>query len=125
MRRRKILTQKNCIILRRKLKKYLLEILEEEENFNTLADLKKDAERVEVYESQKFLYPHHVEQWLRGLPIGTAYETYNIMLMLFSFLGMNGKEEIKRLETYWKEESIDLDNFYWNCLADIIYFDAE
>lgn len=69
--KRKILTVKNRAILYKKLRAYLVEILEDEENFDSFEDLYQDAYRVKVYGYTKTLTPALITQWLTGLPIGT------------------------------------------------------
>lgn len=68
--KRKILTVKNQAILYKRLKAYLEEILEDEENFDSFEDLYQDAYRVKVYGRNKALTPSLITEWLMGLPNG-------------------------------------------------------
>lgn len=120
MRKTKILTVRNRVIMERKLEKYLEEVLKEEEYINSFEKAFQDAKRVEVYGNRKTLTPTLISDWLRGLPIGIAYATYNICVMLLSFIG-KAESEVQKLETVYFESTIDLDNFYWETLGRIIY----
>ena len=121
--KRKILTVKNQAILYKKLRAYLVEILEDEENFDSFEDLYKEAYRVEVYEYTKTLTPALITQWLTGLPIGTEYMTYSICLMLLEWLNLdkNYVDKLGEDRSIYLESQSDLDSFYWNTLGRIIY----
>lgn len=114
---RKFLTQKNQKVLARALKNYLLNVLKEEEHLNTLKKCYKDAERVKCYGNHTTLTVKDVDDWLRGLPLSTAYMTYNICKMLFSFVGLDYDVDADR----FREDSYDLDCYYWHILAIWIY----
>lgn len=122
MRKKKILTVKNRIIMERKLEKYLEEVLKEEEHINSFEKAFHDAERVEVYGNRKTLTPALVSDWLRGLPIGIEYVTYNVCVMLLSFIGKE-ESEVRKPETVYYDYDCagDLDDFYWKTLGRIIY----
>ena len=121
--KRKILTVKNQAILYKKLRAYLVEILEDEENFDSFEDLYKDAYRVKVYGHIKTLTPALITQWLTGLPIGTEYMTYSICLMLLEWLNLdkNYVDKLGEDRSIYLESQSDLDSFYWNTLGRIIY----
>ena len=119
----KILTEKNQSILYTKLTDYLKEVLEDEENFYTFEDLYKEAERVEVCGNIKYLTPALITEWLTGLPIGTAYMTYDICIMILDFLNLD-KSYAGKLgdgDSIYVESQTDLDSYYWEALGDIIY----
>lgn len=121
--KRKILTVKNQVILYKKLRAYLVEILEDEENFDSFEDLYQDAYRVKVYGRLKTLTPALITQWLTGLPIGTEYMTYSICLMLLEWLNLdkNYADKLGEDNSIYLESQSDLDSFYWNTLGRIIY----
>lgn len=121
--KRKILTVKNQAILYKKLRAYLVEILEDEENFDSFEDLYQDAYRVKVYGRLKTLTPALITQWLTGLPIGTEYMTYSICLMLLEWLNLdkNYADKLGEDNSIYLESQSDLDHFYWNTLGRIIY----
>ena len=121
--KRKILTVKNQAVLYKKLKAYLEEILEDEENFDSFEDLYQDAYRVKVYGRDKALTPALIADWLMGLPIGTEFETYRICLMIFKWLNLdkNNADKLGEDSSIYLESESDLDSFYWNTLGRIIY----
>ena len=123
MRRTKILTRKNKLILYKKLTGYLKEILDDEENFSTFEDLYKEAERVKLYGNIRYITPSLVTEWLRGLPIGTEFITYNICAMILGFLNLD-KSYAGKLgddDSIYVESQTDLDSYYWALLGKIIY----
>lgn len=123
MRKTKILTKKNQGILYTKLTDYLKEVLDEEENFSTFEDLYKEAERVKVYGNIKYLTPSLITEWLTGLPIGTTFTTYNICVMILDFLNLDTgyAEKLGDDDSVYIESQVDIDNYYWTSLGQIIY----
>ena len=123
MRRTKILTKKNKVILYKKLTDYLKEVLDEEENYSTFEDLYREAERVKVFGNIKYLTPALITEWLTGLPIGTAYITYDICIMILGFLNLdkNYAEKLGDDGSIYVESQTDIDSYYWETLGDIIY----
>ena len=119
----KILTRKNQFILYTKLADYLKEILDDEENFSTFEDLYREAERVKVFGNIKYLTPALITEWLTGLPIGTAYITYDICIMILGFLNLdkNYAEKLGDDDSIYVESQTDMDSYYWETLGDIIY----
>ena len=119
----KILTRKNQFILYTKLTDYLKEILDDEENFSTFEDLYKEAERVKVFGNIKYLTPALITEWLMGLPIGTAYITYDICIMILGFLNLdkNYAEKLGDDDSIYVESQTDIDSYYWTTLGKIIY----
>jgi len=119
----KILTKKNQFILYTKLTDYLKEVLDDEENFSTFEDLYQEAERVKVYGNIKYLTPALITEWLTGLPIGTAYITYNICVMILDFLNLdkNYAGKLGDDDSIYVESQTDIDSYYWKTLGDIIY----
>ena len=122
MRRTKILTEKNKFILCRKLTGYLKEVLDGEESYSTFEDLYQEAERVEVY-GNRHLTPALIAEWLRGLPVGTEYVTYNICIMILRFLSLNESYagKLGDGDSIYVESQTDIDKYYWETLGDIIY----
>ena len=123
MRRRKILTKKNKVILYKKLTEYLKEVLSEEENYSTFEDLYQEAKRVRAYGNKRYLIPSQIPVWLRGLPIGTEYATYDICVMIMGFLGLD-KSYAGKLgddDSIYVESQTDIDSYYWTTLGEIIY----
>ena len=123
MRRTKILTKKNKAILYKKLTEYLKEVLSEEENYSTFEDLYQEAKRVKSYGNKRYLIPSLIPAWLRGLPIGTEYVTYDICVMILGFLDLD-KSYAGKLgddDSIYIESQTDIDNYYWTTLGEIIY----
>lgn len=118
MKRRHVLTQKNRRKLYAGLKKYLNEVLQDEEYTNTMEKLKADAVRVQCYPASPYLTSKKCADYLRGLPISTEYVTYNIVGMLLSMVNLNIEDFNNGL---YVEDDFDLDNFYWDYLGCIIY----
>ena len=119
----KILTRKNQLILYTKLTGYLKEILDDEENFSTFEDLYNEAERVKVCGNIKYLTPALIAEWLTGLPIGTAYITYDICTMILGFLNLDKKYagKLGDDDSIYVESQTDIDSYYWTTLGKIIY----
>ena len=123
MRRIKILTNRNKAILYKKLTDYLKEVLDGEENYSTFEDLYQEAERVKVYGNIRYLTPSLITEWLRGLPVGTEYATYDICVMILGFLGLD-KSYAGKLgdeDSIYIESQTDIDSYYWETLGNIIY----
>ena len=123
MHRTKILTKKNQVILYKKLTDYLKEVLDEEENYSTFEDLYQEAERVKVYGNIRYLTPSLITEWLRGLPVGTVYATYDICVMVMGFLSLD-KSYAAKLgdeDSIYVESQTGIDSYYWTVLGDIIY----
>ena len=123
MRRIKILTKKNQVILYKKLTDYLKEVLKEEENYSTFEDLYQEAERVKVYGNIRYLTPSLITEWLRGLPISTEYVTYDICVMIMGFLNLDERYagKLGDDDSIYVESQTDIDSYYWAALGDIIY----
>ena len=123
MRRIKILTKKNRVILYKKLTEYLKEVLNEEENYSTFEDLYQEAKRVKSYGNKRYITPSLITQWLQGLPIGTEYVTYGICVMIMGFLDLD-KSYAGKLgdeDSVYTESQTDIDSYYWDTLGEIIY----
>ena len=123
MRRIKILTKKNKAILYKKLTEYLKEVLDGEENYSTFEDLYQEAKRVKVYGNIRYLTPSLITEWLQGLPISTAYTTYDICVMIMDFLDLDKSyaEKLGDEDSIYVESQTDIDSYYWTALGDIIY----
>ena len=123
MRRTKILTKKNKFILYKKLTDYLKEVLDEEENYSTFEDLYQEAKRVKSYGNIRYITPSLITEWLRGLPVGTEYVTYDICIMILRFLGLD-ESYVGKLgddDSIYIESQTDIDSYYWETLGNIIY----
>ena len=123
MHRIKILAKKNHVILYKKLTEYLKEVLDEEENYSAFEDLYQEAKRVKSYGNKRYLIPSLIPEWLRGLPIGTEYVTYDICVMIMGFLNMD-KSYAGKLgddDSIYIESQTDIDSYYWDTLGEIIY----
>ena len=123
MKRTKILTKKNQVILYKKLTEYLKEVLSEEENYSTFEDLYQEAKRVKLYGNNRYLTPSLITEWLRGLPISTVYATYDICVMIMGFLDLD-KSYAGKLgddDSIYAESQTDIDSYYWETLGNIIY----
>ena len=123
MRRIKILTKKKRVILYKKQTEYLKEVLDEEENYSTFEDLYQEAKRVKSYGNKRYLIPSQIPGWLRGLPIGTEYVTYDICVMILGFLNMDKSyaEKLGDEDSIYIESQTDIDNYYWATLGEINY----
>ena len=123
MRKIKILTKKNQVILYKKLTDYLKEVLSEEENYSTFEDLYQEAKRVKSYGNKSYLTPSLITQWLQGLPIGTEYVTYGICVMILRFLGLDESYagKLGDEDSIYVESQTDIDSYYWTTLGGIIY----
>ena len=123
MRRTKILTKKNQVILYKKLTEYLKEVLDEEENYSTFEDLYQEAKRVKSYGNKRYITPSLITEWLRGLPISTEYVTYGICVMILRFLGLDESyaEKLGDEDSIYIESRTDIDSYYWDTLGEIIY----
>lgn len=106
-----ILTGRNKQLLESYLTYYLAKVLAEEDELNTFEKLYKDAYRVEVYGSRKYLHLDLIKSYLMGLPIPVAYANYEIVDMLLQAIPDSNKY------TYDEEELVD---FYWETLTCII-----
>ena len=123
MGRIKILTKQNQVILYKKLTGYLKEVLDGEENYSTFEDLYREAERVKLYGNIRYITPSLITEWLRGLPVGTEFMTYNICVMILGFLGLNEScaEKLGDAASVYAESQTDIDSYYWDTLGEIIY----
>ena len=123
MRRIKILTKKNQAVLYKKLTDYLKEVLDEEENYSTFEDLYQEAKRVKSYGNKRYITPSLITQWLQGLPISTAYTTYDICVMIMGFLDLDESYagKLGDEDSIYIESQTDIDSYYWAALGDIIY----
>ena len=123
MRRTKILTKKNRFILYKKLAGYLKEVLDGEENYSTFEDLYQEAERVKSYGNIRYITPSLITEWLRGLPVGTVYATYDICVMILRFLNLDESYagKLGDEDSVYVESQTDIDSCYWETLGNIIY----
>ena len=119
--KRKFLTKENKQKLESFLTKYLNEVFSEEENTTGFKKAYEEAYRVEIYGNRHFLTVELISDWLRGLPIGIEYMTYNIVCMFLKVI--TGSENYKQIENYL-EEDYDLDCYYWETLGKVILREA-
>ena len=123
MRRIKILTKKNQVILYKKLTDYLKEVLDEEENYSTFEDLYQEAKRVKACGNIRYITPSLITAWLQGLPVGTVYATYDICVMILHFLDLDESYagKLGDEDSIYVESQTDIDSYYWDTLGEIIY----
>ena len=122
MGRKQLLNQKNRLKLYGFLKDYLLEVLEEEEGINTFKKAFEEAKRVQLYGNRKFMTAFYVSEWLRGLPIGITYCTYNIVCLILN--GITGSPDYEQKKEFIPIDDYAIDDFYWETLGRIIYNEA-
>lgn len=115
---RKFLTVRNKAKIKTFLKGYLKEVLTEEECINTFSKALTEAKRTQLYGSKRIITPLLVSDYMRGLPVHVTYMTYSIVCLLLKVV--TGSDEYNQMKNY-SEEDIDLDDFYWNTLGEIVY----
>ena len=123
MRRTKILTKKNQVILYKKLTDYLKEVMDEEENYSTFEDLYQEAKRVKACGNIRYITTSLITEWLQGLPVGTVYATYDICVMILHFLDLDESYagKLGDEDSIYVESQTDIDSYYWDTLGEIIY----
>lgn len=119
-----MLTKHEKEILKKNLRQYLLSVLAEEEYYNTIEKCREEVRRTQDYllaRGRQLAFC--CSEWLRGLPIGVEFMTWNICKMFFDWLGFEydlhfslGEVEAggRKFDTY------DLDCLYWRLLGEII-----
>ena len=117
---RKFLTELNRRKIHDFLKSYLLEVFSHEEYITDFRKAYEEAERVEVYGDRK-LTPALVADWLRGLPLGVSYTTYNICRMLLEVV--TGSKDYSKINEF-KTNYYEIDSFYWEEMGRIIYYEG-
>ena len=120
-RKKQFLTMKNREKLEAFLMEYLKEVFEDEEYITDFKKAYDEAYRVEIYGNRRFLTSGYIADWLRGLPLGTEYVTYNIICMLLK--AVTGSADYSQLENY-SEDDYSLDSYYWETLGRIILREA-
>lgn len=115
--KKKFLTLENKRKLESFLTKYLKEVLSEEETTTDFKKAYEEAYRVEIFGGRHFLTAELISDWLRGLPIGIEYMTYNIVCMFLEVI--TGSDDYMQLENYL-EDDYALDCYYWETLGRII-----
>jgi len=120
MRKLKLLSVRNQKKMYKGLEAYLTSVIDNEEFLNTFKKVYEDAKRVELYAPRQIFTVGMIADYLRGLPLCTEYLTYNICKMLLSYIGKN-ESDFDKLDKDFVESAYDLDCFYWNTLAVIIY----
>lgn len=111
----KLLTPTRKNTMRKHLRQYLTDVLQEEEYINTFSEAFEES-KVVLYQGQ-LATPKTIEVWLRGLPIGIEYITYNIKKMLLGFLCLPENQDTK-------EDDYTIDCYYWETLGEIIYWEV-
>lgn len=111
-------------MLKAKLREYLLSVLAEEEYYNTLDKCREEVRRTQGYLlARGRQLPFCCSEWLRGLPIGVEFMTWNICKLIFDLLGWSYDENFSLGVLYVggrKFDTLDLDNLYWKLLGEII-----
>lgn len=120
-RKKQFLTRKNREKLEAFLTDYLKEVFSDEEYITDFKKAYDEAYRVEIYGNRRFLTSEYIAGWLRGLPLGTAYMTYNIVCMLLK--AVTGSEDYGQRYIY-SEDDYTLDCYYWETLGRIILREA-
>lgn len=120
-RKKQFLTMENRKKLEAFLTNYLKGVFKDEEYITDFKKAYDEAYRVEIYGNRRFLTSGYIADWLRGLPLGTEYVTYNIICMLLK--AVTGSEDYRQLENY-SEDDYSLDSYYWETLGRIILREA-
>ena len=120
-RKNQFLTEKNRKKLEAFLTDYLKEVFEEEEYITDFKKAYEEAYRVEIYGNRRFLTDKYISDWLKGLPLGTEFLTYNIICMLLNVV--TGSADYSQLDNYL-EDDYTLDCYYWETLGKIILREA-
>ena len=118
MARKRFLTELNKRKIHCFLKSYLLDVFSAEEYVTDFRKAREEAEKVEVCGDRKRLTPSLVADWLRGLPLGVSYMTYNIVCMLLEVV--TGSKDHGKMDEFIENDS-DIDSFYWEEMGRIIY----
>ena len=121
MARKRFLTELNKRKIHNFLKSYLLEVFSDEEYITDFKEAYKEAEKVEVYGARKHLTPSLVADWLRGLPLGVSFTTYNIVCMLLEVI--TGSKDYNKINEFITNVS-EIDSFYWEEMGRIIYYEG-
>ena len=122
MARKSLLSQSNRLKITAFLKDYLREVLAEEEYINSFKEAYQEAKRVEVYGSRKFLNQKLISDWLRGLPIGITYCTYNIVCLILN--AVTGSPDYEQKKNFLPIDDLVIDDFYWETMGFIIYVEG-
>ena len=120
-RKKQFLTKKNREKLEAFLTSYLKEVFSDEEYITDFKKAYFEAYRVEIYGNRQLLTFGYIADWLRGLPLGTAYLTHNIVCMLLK--AVTGSEDYSQLDNYSENDYV-LDCYYWETLGRIILREA-
>ena len=122
MARKMFLTELNKRKIHAFLKAYLMDVFSEEEYVTDFKKAYEEAERVEVYGARERLTPSLVADWLRGLPLGVSYMTYNIVCMLLEVV--TGSKDHDKIDEFI-ENDMEIDSFYWEEMGRIIYCEGK
>lgn len=122
MARKIFLTELNKRKIHAFLKSYLMNVFSEEEYVTDFKKAYEEAERVEAYGARECLTPSLVADWLRGLPLGVSYMTYNIVCMLLEVV--TGSKDHDKIDEFI-ENDMEIDSFYWEEMGRIIYCEGK
>ena len=121
MARKRFLTELNKRKIHNFLKSYLMNVFSDEEYITDFKKAYKEAERVEVCGARKHLTPSLVADWLRGLPLGVSFTTYNIVCMLLEVV--TGSKDYNKINEFITNDA-EIDSFYWEEMGRIIYYEG-
>lgn len=118
---KRFLTESNKRKIHGFLRSYLLEVFSNEEYITDFKKAYEEAERVEVYGARKHLTPSMVADWLKGLPLGVSFTTYNVVSMLLEVV--TGSRDYSKIDGFIEDGS-EIDSFYWEEMGRIIYYEG-
>ena len=121
MARKRFLTELNKTKIHDFLKSYLLKVFSDEEYITDFRKAYEEAERVEIYGARKHLTPSLVADWLRGLPLGVSFTTYDIVCMLLEVV--TGSKDYNKINEFIANDS-EIDSFYWEEMGRVISYDG-
>lgn len=104
----KLFTKTNLLAFDAAIASELLEAIKGSEHLDTVKKCQADVIRVEGG-----LSPSLAEQWLRGLPLGVAFATYDIAKLLCEAISV----DVGDLDG---EQMSDLDEHYWKTMGRIL-----
>lgn len=116
------MTREERARLKEGLELYLDDVIADEEYYNTYEKCQKEVKRVEGR-----LTANNADEWLRGLPIGVEYNTWNICVRVFTILGWKydplfslGRVRVQKGNFKFGVDSSYIDSLYWQILGEII-----
>ena len=121
MARKRFLTELNKRKIHNFLKSYLMNVFSNEEYITDFKKAYEEAKRVQVYGARKHLTPSLVADWLRGLPLGVTFSTYNIVCMLLGVV--TGAKDYTKINEFITND-VEIDSFYWEEMGRIICYEG-